>query len=50
MQFGNDFLINLKSARKKLKDVMEEIDESKDLEIKLTITISDVDLLPNELK
>ncbi|KAL2336876.1 hypothetical protein Fmac_011322 [Flemingia macrophylla] len=36
--------------RRKLKDVIEEIDESKELEMKLVVTISDVNLLQNELK
>ncbi|KAK7374866.1 hypothetical protein VNO80_08309 [Phaseolus coccineus] len=49
-QEADDFSIKLESARKKLKDAIEEIDESKELEIKLAITISDVDLLQNELK
>jgi len=49
-QEANGFSIKLESTRKKLKDAMEEIDESKELETKLAITISDVDLLQNELK
>ncbi|KAL2330722.1 hypothetical protein Fmac_018303 [Flemingia macrophylla] len=36
--------------RRKLKDVIEEIDESKELEMKLAVTISYVNLLQNELK
>ncbi|ESW11180.1 hypothetical protein PHAVU_008G008400 [Phaseolus vulgaris] len=47
---ADDFSMKLESARKKLKDAIEEIDESKELEVKLAITISDVDLLQNELK
>ncbi|CAJ1843218.1 unnamed protein product [Sphenostylis stenocarpa] len=46
----NVYSFKLESARKKLKDVIEEIDESKELEMKLAVTISDVDLLQNELK
>ncbi|XP_047152935.1 protein PLASTID MOVEMENT IMPAIRED 2 [Vigna umbellata] len=47
---AKEFSIKLESARKKLKDATEEIDESKELDIKLAITLSDVDLLLNELK
>ncbi|KAL2347512.1 hypothetical protein Fmac_001512 [Flemingia macrophylla] len=39
----------LKELRK-LKDAIEEIDESKELEMKLVVTISDVNRLQNELK
>jgi len=49
-QEANEFSVKLESARKKLKDAREEIDESKELEIKLAITLSDVDLLLNEYK
>ncbi|KAL2347457.1 hypothetical protein Fmac_001457 [Flemingia macrophylla] len=37
-------------SRRKLKDVIEEIDESKEPEMKLVMTVSDVNLLQNELK
>ncbi|OIW17263.1 hypothetical protein TanjilG_22375 [Lupinus angustifolius] len=46
---ANEFSSKLESARMKLKKVMEEIDESKELEMKLAVTISDVDVLQNEL-
>lgn len=49
-QEANEFSFKLENARKKLKDAMEEIDESKELEMKLAVTISDVDILQNELK
>ncbi|KAL2340124.1 hypothetical protein Fmac_008064 [Flemingia macrophylla] len=40
----------MKSNRRKLKDSIEEIDESKELEMKLVVTISYANLLQNELK
>ncbi|CAL0308280.1 unnamed protein product [Lupinus luteus] len=46
---ANEFSSKLESARMKLKEVMEEIEESKELEMKLAVTISDVDVLQNEL-
>ncbi|KAH1260723.1 putative lipid phosphate phosphatase 3, chloroplastic [Glycine max] len=47
---ANQFSFNLEIARRKLKEAIEEIDESKELEMKLAVTISDVDFLQNELK
>ncbi|TKY64817.1 PLASTID MOVEMENT IMPAIRED 2 [Spatholobus suberectus] len=49
-QEANEFSSKLESAKKKLKEAIEEIDESKELEMKLAVTISDADLLQNELK
>ncbi|OIW07384.1 hypothetical protein TanjilG_10219 [Lupinus angustifolius] len=46
---ANDYSSKLESTRMKLKEVMEEIDESKELEMKLSVTISDIDALQNEL-
>ncbi|KAE9615655.1 hypothetical protein Lal_00017277 [Lupinus albus] len=46
---ANEFSSKLESTRMKLKEVMEEIDKSKELEMKLAVTISDVDVLQNEL-
>ncbi|KAE9604900.1 hypothetical protein Lal_00036843 [Lupinus albus] len=46
---ANDYSSKLESTRMKLKKVMEEIDESKELEMKLAVTISDVNSLQNEL-
>ncbi|KAG4937705.1 hypothetical protein JHK85_052624 [Glycine max] len=49
-QEANEFSFKLESTRRKLKEAIEEIDESKELEMKLAVTISDVDFLQNELK
>ncbi|CAJ1948211.1 unnamed protein product [Sphenostylis stenocarpa] len=40
----------LENARNKLKEAIVEIDESKDLEIKLATTLSDIDIMKNKLK
>ncbi|KAG4986399.1 hypothetical protein JHK86_034090 [Glycine max] len=47
---ANEFSFKLESTRRNLKEAIEEIDESKELEMKLVVTISDVDFLQNELK
>ncbi|KAK7394176.1 hypothetical protein VNO78_14697 [Psophocarpus tetragonolobus] len=49
-QEANDFSLKLESTRKKLQEAIEEIDESKELEMKLAVTTSDVNILQNELK
>ncbi|KAG4996866.1 hypothetical protein JHK85_028305 [Glycine max] len=49
-QEANEFSFKLESTRRKLKEAIEEIDESKELEMKLAMTISYVDFLQNELK
>ncbi|KAK7340928.1 hypothetical protein VNO77_21646 [Canavalia gladiata] len=46
----NEFSLKLETTRKKLKEAIEEIDESKEVEMKLAVTLSDIDLLQNELK
>ncbi|KAK7295762.1 hypothetical protein RJT34_18674 [Clitoria ternatea] len=46
---ANEFSFKLDSTRKKLKEAIEELDESKEIEMKLAVTMSDVDLLQNEL-
>ncbi|XP_061338344.1 protein PLASTID MOVEMENT IMPAIRED 2 [Gastrolobium bilobum] len=46
---ADEFSSKMESTRKKLKEAMEEIDESQELEMKLTMTMSDVDVLQNEL-
>ncbi|XP_004492966.1 protein PLASTID MOVEMENT IMPAIRED 15 isoform X2 [Cicer arietinum] len=46
---ANEFLFKLEITRKKLKEAVEEMDESKELEMKLAMTVSDVDLLQNQL-
>ena len=47
---ANEFSFELERTKKKLKEAAEEIEESKELELKLAMTISDVDVLQNELK
>ncbi|XP_027353518.1 protein PLASTID MOVEMENT IMPAIRED 2-like isoform X2 [Abrus precatorius] len=46
---AHEFSLKLESTRKKLKEAIEDIDESKELEMKLAVTMADVDLLHNEL-
>ncbi|MED6126249.1 hypothetical protein PIB30_076539 [Stylosanthes scabra] len=46
---ANEHEAKLESMRKKMKEAIEEIDESKELEKKLAVTMSDVELLRNEL-
>ncbi|KAM1017638.1 hypothetical protein ACFX2A_048172 [Malus domestica] len=45
-----EFSFAVDETRKKMKDIVEEADYSKELETKLAVTISDVDVLQNELK
>ncbi|KAI4352177.1 hypothetical protein L6164_006454 [Bauhinia variegata] len=44
-----EFSFELESTREKLKEAIEEIETSKELEMKLALTMSDIDLLQNEL-
>ncbi|KAB2612450.1 protein plastid movement impaired 15-like [Pyrus ussuriensis x Pyrus communis] len=44
------FSFAVDETRKKMKDIVEEADYSKELETKLAVTNSDVDVLRNELK
>lgn len=46
---ANEFSFKLENTRKKLKEATEEIDISKELEMKLAMTVSDVDLLQIQL-
>ncbi|KAJ1442564.1 WEB family [Sesbania bispinosa] len=46
----NEILFKFESARNKLKEAIKEVDESKEIEMKLAMTMSDVDVLQNELK
>ncbi|KAK7339584.1 hypothetical protein VNO77_20261 [Canavalia gladiata] len=41
---------NGKGTRKKLKEAIEDIDKSNEVEMKLAMTLSNIDLLQNELK
>lgn len=47
---ANEFSSSMESAKKKMKDLTEEIDHCKELENKLAVTLYDVNLLQNELK
>lgn len=47
---ANEFSSSMESAKKKMKDLTEEIDHCKELENKLVVTLYDVNLLQNELK
>ncbi|KAA8547776.1 hypothetical protein F0562_004205 [Nyssa sinensis] len=40
----------MEETRKKMNDIIQEIDRAKELETKLTVTTSEVDVLQNELK
>lgn len=44
-----EFLSKLETTRKKIKEAEEGRDESKELEMKLAMTVSDVELLQNQL-
>ncbi|KAJ7971249.1 Protein PLASTID MOVEMENT IMPAIRED 2 [Quillaja saponaria] len=46
---ANQFSTEMENNRKKLKDIIEEIDNSKELEARLAGTMSDVNVLQNEL-
>ncbi|QHO09769.1 hypothetical protein HN51_068197 [Arachis hypogaea] len=46
---ANEHEAKLESMRKKMKEAIAEIEESKELEKKLAVTMSDVELLQNEL-
>ncbi|XP_021683139.2 protein PLASTID MOVEMENT IMPAIRED 2-like isoform X2 [Hevea brasiliensis] len=47
---ANEFSFEMEKTRHRMKDVIEEIDHSKELESKLAVTLSDVNVLQNELK
>lgn len=47
---ANEFSFTMEETKKKMKDMIEEIDHCKELENKLEITLYDVNLLQNELK
>ncbi|OMP04701.1 hypothetical protein COLO4_09375 [Corchorus olitorius] len=46
---SGEFSFSMEETSKKMKDMNEEIDQSKDLEHKLAVTLSDVNLLQNQL-
>ncbi|XVE72126.1 hypothetical protein DITRI_Ditri11bG0013500 [Diplodiscus trichospermus] len=47
---AGEFSIRMEERKKKMEDIIQEIDHSKVLEQKLTVTLSDIDLLEGELK
>ncbi|KAJ4822393.1 hypothetical protein Tsubulata_008930 [Turnera subulata] len=47
---ASEFSSSIEEARKKIKEVAEEIDRATELESKLDATMADVDVLQNELK
>ncbi|XP_022759286.1 protein PLASTID MOVEMENT IMPAIRED 2-like [Durio zibethinus] len=47
---GGEFSFSMEQTKKKMKDIIEEIDNSKGLEQKLALTLSDINLLQDELK
>ena len=47
---ANEFGFKLEKTRKKMSEAIQEIEQSKDLETKLSVTNSDIDVLQNELK
>ncbi|XP_062007438.1 protein PLASTID MOVEMENT IMPAIRED 2 [Rosa rugosa] len=49
-QEANQLSSAVEETRKKVKDITEEIDHSKQVETKLSVTLSNVDALQNELK
>ncbi|XP_021296854.1 protein PLASTID MOVEMENT IMPAIRED 2 isoform X2 [Herrania umbratica] len=44
------FSFSMEETKEKMKEIIEEIDQSKELEKKLAVTLSDVNLLENKLK
>ncbi|XP_065848434.1 protein PLASTID MOVEMENT IMPAIRED 2 isoform X2 [Euphorbia lathyris] len=46
----DEFSFEKDKAREKIKELMEDIEHSKELESKLCVTLADVDVLQNELK
>ncbi|OMO80293.1 hypothetical protein CCACVL1_13079 [Corchorus capsularis] len=46
---SGEFSFSMEETSKKMKDMNEEIDQSKELEHKLAVTLSDVNLLQNQL-
>ncbi|KAG2715034.1 hypothetical protein I3760_03G057700 [Carya illinoinensis] len=47
---ATEFSAAMEKTKQKMKDITEDIDQSKELETKLAITLSDVGMLQNELK
>ncbi|XP_015880030.3 protein PLASTID MOVEMENT IMPAIRED 2 [Ziziphus jujuba] len=47
---AHQFSCEIEKTRNKVKDIMEMIDQSKELESKLAATLSDVDVIENELR
>ncbi|XVF20741.1 hypothetical protein REPUB_Repub12eG0029100 [Reevesia pubescens] len=47
---AGEFSFTMEEQKKKMKDISEEIDQSKELEQKLAVTLSDINILQDELK
>ncbi|KAF5479940.1 hypothetical protein F2P56_000721 [Juglans regia] len=47
---ATEFFAAMETTKQKVKDITDDIDQSKELETKLAITLSDVGMLQNELK
>ncbi|XWS30755.1 hypothetical protein CRYUN_Cryun23aG0016200 [Craigia yunnanensis] len=47
---AGEFSFYMEGTKKKMKDIIEEIDHSKELEQKLAVTLSDINFLEDELK
>ncbi|XWS36916.1 hypothetical protein CRYUN_Cryun20dG0126100 [Craigia yunnanensis] len=47
---AGEFSFSTEKTKKKMKDIIEEIDHSKELEQKLAVTLSDINILQYELK
>lgn len=47
---ANQFSSEIEQTREKVKDIIEMIDQSKELESKLAATLTDIDVLVNELR
>ncbi|XVE78680.1 hypothetical protein DITRI_Ditri13aG0166500 [Diplodiscus trichospermus] len=47
---ADEFSFSIEETKKKMKDITEKIDHSKELEQKLVVTLSDINILQDELK
>lgn len=47
---ATEFSAAIEKTKEKMKEMIEEIDQSKELETKLATTLSDIDVLQSELK
>ncbi|XP_010553903.1 PREDICTED: protein PLASTID MOVEMENT IMPAIRED 2 [Tarenaya hassleriana] len=47
---NKEFLVSLEERKKKIKEMMEEVERSKEIENELSVTLSDVEMLEIQLK